>query len=167
MKATLNRSVAVTGTGSYLPDRVITNEVLRGLIRNYDEESVICEQGSEADEMYVLAAGEVEVALMTDEDNAEIVGRLKPGHAFGDAGLALKSARTARCVARGKVVVLALSHPRFTELHAREDPVGSAFRQGVIRNLAVQLVATSRRYVALQGSFGPETIGGNDSDIWR
>ena len=38
MKATLNRSVALLGTGSYLPERVITNEVLDGLITNYDRE---------------------------------------------------------------------------------------------------------------------------------
>ncbi|MHC4954285.1 MAG: 3-oxoacyl-ACP synthase III family protein [Planctomycetota bacterium] len=38
MKAKLNRSVAVLGTGSYLPDRVITQEKLHGLIKNYDEE---------------------------------------------------------------------------------------------------------------------------------
>jgi len=37
MKAPLNRSVAVLGTGSYLPARVLTNESLRDLITNYDE----------------------------------------------------------------------------------------------------------------------------------
>jgi 3-oxoacyl-[acyl-carrier-protein] synthase-3 len=37
MKAQLNRSVAVLGTGSYLPARVMTNGALRDLITNYDE----------------------------------------------------------------------------------------------------------------------------------
>ncbi len=39
MKATLDRSVTVLGTGSYLPSRCITNGMLRGLVRNYDEAS--------------------------------------------------------------------------------------------------------------------------------
>ena len=38
MKAKLNRSVAVLGTGSYLPDQVITQEKLHGRLTNYDEE---------------------------------------------------------------------------------------------------------------------------------
>jgi 3-oxoacyl-[acyl-carrier-protein] synthase-3 len=37
MKAPLNRSVAVLGTGSYLPSRVMSNGALRDLISNYDE----------------------------------------------------------------------------------------------------------------------------------
>jgi 3-oxoacyl-[acyl-carrier-protein] synthase-3 len=39
MKAALNRSVVVLGTGSYLPRRVISNGALRDLITNYDESS--------------------------------------------------------------------------------------------------------------------------------
>ena len=37
MKAPLNRSVAILGTGSYLPSRVITNDVLEDLCTNYDK----------------------------------------------------------------------------------------------------------------------------------
>jgi len=37
MRALLNRSVAVLGTGSYLPARVMSNGALRDLISNYDE----------------------------------------------------------------------------------------------------------------------------------
>jgi len=36
MKAKINRSVAVLGTGRYLPKRVITQEILGGMISNYD-----------------------------------------------------------------------------------------------------------------------------------
>lgn len=39
MKAPLNPSVAILGTGSYLPDRVVTNDVLRDWCTNYDDSS--------------------------------------------------------------------------------------------------------------------------------
>ena len=39
IKAPINRSVAMLGTGSYVPDRIVTNEALRDLISNYDEQS--------------------------------------------------------------------------------------------------------------------------------
>jgi len=38
MNLAINRSVALLGTGSYLPARVITNDQLRGWCSNYDEE---------------------------------------------------------------------------------------------------------------------------------
>ena len=38
MKAPINRSVAVLGTGCYLPEKLITNEALRDMCSNYDEE---------------------------------------------------------------------------------------------------------------------------------
>ncbi len=37
MRAPLNRSVVVLGTGSYLPERRVTNPALRDLVSNYDE----------------------------------------------------------------------------------------------------------------------------------
>ncbi|MDH3590334.1 MAG: ketoacyl-ACP synthase III [Planctomycetota bacterium] len=39
MKATLNRSVAILGTGRFLPARVVTNPILRDLCSNYDEDA--------------------------------------------------------------------------------------------------------------------------------
>jgi len=38
MKAQVNRSVALLGTGRYLPERIITQEILGGMISNYDAE---------------------------------------------------------------------------------------------------------------------------------
>ena len=38
MRATLNHSVAILGTGSYLPERIVGNDELRGLCSNYDED---------------------------------------------------------------------------------------------------------------------------------
>lgn len=37
MKAMIDRSVAVLGTGRYLPERTVTNDALRDLCSNYDE----------------------------------------------------------------------------------------------------------------------------------
>ena len=37
MRAAVNHNVSVLGTGSYLPERRVTNAVLADLISNYDE----------------------------------------------------------------------------------------------------------------------------------
>ena len=38
MRATINHSVSILGTGSYLPEKVITNDALKDLCINFDEE---------------------------------------------------------------------------------------------------------------------------------
>ncbi len=133
----------------------------------FDKDHIICEQGEDGDEMWVIGHGEVEIVLVTDEDEetGEIVGRLGPGHAFGDASIAMRGERTATCVARTPVAALSLDREKYLELHGMNDVVGSTFRQGMIRNLVVQLLATTRRYVALQPSLAEPPPSG--SDIWR
>jgi len=137
-------------------------------VQRYDAETVICEQGEDGDRMYVIAQGEVEVVLYTDEegDSAETVGRLKPGHAFGDASIVMLSERSASCIARSEVYLLEMDRTTFLQLHGQDDHIGSIFRQGMIRNLAIQLIATTRRYLALQSVLRQESS--HDSrDIWR
>lgn len=127
----------------------------------------VCAQGEESDAMWMVAAGEVEVVLMKDDEVGEPVGRLSSGHAFGESGLALGSLRSARCITRAPTTLLELARDDFMEFYALDDPLGSAFRQGVLRNLVVQLAHISRRYVAMSPHLtGPQhtPLG---SDNWR
>ena len=137
-------------------------------VEKYVKDEVICEQGEDGDRMYIIGSGDVEVVLYTDEDgdNAETIGRLGVGHAFGDGSIAMHSRRTASCLARSPVVTLELSRADYLTLHVADDPIGSVFRQGMVRNLVIQLVATSRRYLALQSVLA-STSKRNDRDIWR
>ncbi|NCG20977.1 MAG: cyclic nucleotide-binding domain-containing protein [Rhodobacterales bacterium] len=136
-------------------------------VQTYKKDDFICEQGEEADCMWIIVEGNVQVALPTDSESAEIVGMLKPGHAFGDASVALKTARTASCIARTEVVVLRMSHAKYKEIQWVDDPVGSAFRQGMIRNLVLQLQATTSRYVGIVRASSQSDVPADGSNIWR
>ena len=135
----------------------------------FDKDHPICEQGEDGEEMWIIDQGEVEVVLITDEDEdtGETIGRLGPGHAFGDASIAMHAERTATCVARSSVAALEMGREKYLELHGLDDPIGSCFRQGMIRNLITHLLTTTRRYVALQPSLAPANAGPANSDVWR
>lgn len=134
----------------------------------FEKDHIICEQGEESDEMWIIDQGEVEVVLVTDEDEdtGETVGRLGPGHAFGDASIAMQGERTATCVARTAVAALQMEREKYLGLHDSNDPIGSTFRQAMIRNLIVHLLTTTRRFVALQPSLAPPKADVG-SDVWR
>jgi len=125
----------------------------------HKKDSVICRQGEDGDSMFVLGSGSVEVVLLVGSERAESVATLVPGQAFGDASIALRSVRTATCVAREDAVVLSMPRAKYMELHSLDTEVGSVFRQGMIRNLIVQLLATTERYVSIAHALGVSAEG--------
>lgn len=136
---------------------------------SFYDSAVICRQGDTADRMYVLASGEVDVVLDLDGGRREKVAHLTTGHAFGDSSIAMGTPRAATCVARGPVVAVALDRPKFLELHGFEDGTGSVFRQGIIRNLILQIMATTDKLLALSAA---RELNGDSSEesgrrIWR
>ena len=134
----------------------------------FAKDHVICEQGEEGEAMWIIGDGEVEIVVVTDEDDetGEIIGRLGTGHAFGDASIVMHAERTATCVARTPVAALQLTREKYVELHALDNEQGSVFRQGMIRNLVIHLLTTTRRFVALQPVLS-HRMTPEMSNIWR
>jgi CRP-like cAMP-binding protein len=136
-----------------------------------DKEHVLCQQGEPAERMWVLASGSVDVVVMVGEGRGEVLATLQPGQAFGDASMALGTARSASCVCHEDVVALALDRDKYLELYAVDDPIGSTFRQGMCRNLVDQLMAAQQRFAALsreQNNTEEDLIRGTPiSSVWR
>ncbi len=140
-------------------------------VESFEAEHVLCRQGEPAERMWVLAEGAVDVVVMVGEDRAETLATLSPGQAFGDASMALGTPRSASCVCHRDVTTLVLGRDKYLELYAVDDPIGSAFRQAMCRNLVDQLVVAQQRFTALsrQASGGEEDMirGTPISTVWR
>jgi len=147
---------------SWAPGHVVMDISEQFEVEEFKKDAVICRQGEDGDSMFVLASGSVEVVLLLGPDRAESVATLVPGQAFGDASIALRSVRTATCVAREDTVVLTMPRVKYMELHGTDTEAGSIFRQGMIRNLIVQLLATTERFVAVAGK-----VGTMEDDMYR
>ena len=136
---------------------------------SFYDSAVICRQGDPPDRMYLVASGEVDVVLELEADRREKIAHLVAGHAFGDSSIAMGAPRTATCIAVGPVVAVALGRLKFLELHGLDDGTGSVFRQGIIRNLVLQLMATMDKLLALHAA---KELSGESTDeagrrIWR
>lgn len=100
---------------------------------------VLCEEGEPGDRMYLLVEGLVDVLVGTHDDHVEPVATLDSGDAFGMAGLVDQRPRSATCVCRAEVVVLALDREGWSNNVERTDGAGQSLRVAMIRSLAEQL----------------------------
>jgi CRP-like cAMP-binding protein len=101
--------------------------------------TVLCREGEVGDRMFLLVQGLVDVLIATREQRVEPVATLDAGDAFGMAGLVDMRPRSASCVARDEVVVLALDRPGWSRTIREDDAAGRALRLAVIRSLSEQL----------------------------
>ncbi len=140
-------------------------------VEKLDAEQALCKQGEVGDRMYVLVEGKVDIVVMIGQTHGEVVATLGAGAAFGEASLALNTPRNASVVCHEDVVLLTLTREKYGELYAVDDPLGSTFRQAMLRNLISQLMATQQRYVELeakQAAKVEETLRGTPvSTVWR
>lgn len=70
-----------------LAEQTLDELVARGHIRHVATGDYVHRKGDKADTFYVVAVGEAELTLETDEGNTSIVGRVGPGGHFGETSL--------------------------------------------------------------------------------
>lgn len=119
-------------------------------VRQLPAGHVIARAGEVANDMYVIADGRVDMVLATGPASAEMLATLGPGQAVGESTLAQHTPRSATFVCRDEVLALHLDRGTYGGLFGSDDPVGSTFRQGVLRNMIALLLASQRRYVELE-----------------
>lgn len=156
---------------SWAPGHLIQDIAEHFQVERFDPEHILCREGEAGDRMFLIASGRVEVVVMVAGERAQSIATLRPGQAFGDTSMALVAPRTATCVSRDEVVALTMDRHKFKELYDSDEPGGSAFRQGIVRNLIAQLVPTMDRYVeALTGATPPDEglyKGTPVNAVWR
>lgn len=101
--------------------------------------SFICIEGDIGSEMFLVAEGEVDVVVTTDEDRVEPLASLTEGEAFGMCSLIAQEPRMASCIARNDCVLLSLQRETWSDLSTEGGLMASVLRTAVIRCLAEQL----------------------------
>jgi CRP-like cAMP-binding protein len=131
----------------------------------------ICRQGELAEKAFLIVEGEADVLVSTGPASAEPIATLSAGSLFGDGSIAQHAPRISSVVARTELSALALSRQQYGVLFAADDPVGSVFRQALLKNLIAQLLAAQYRFVELERAAaerGEATLRGTPvSQVWR
>ena len=115
---------------------------------------LICTEGERGSEMYLLAAGEVDVVVATGEGRVQHLATLQPGAAFGMIGLEQGRPRMASCVARTPVSVLVLGEEGWQRLVAEPAIAGSAFRRALLKGMSEQIAFTNKQLADFQSRAG-------------
>ncbi len=91
-------------------------------------------------DVFVLLRGEAEVSLEGQRGEKEVLGRLKPGDAFGEMSSLTGELRSATVIALGDVEALVVPDEVFDDLRARRPRVAVA----LVRMMAERLGAAER-----------------------
>jgi CRP-like cAMP-binding protein len=110
-------------------------------------ERIVSELESGAD-VYVMLRGEAEVSLEAGRGEKEVLGRLSPGHAFGEMSSLTGELRSATVTALGDVEALVLPDAVFDELRERRPIVAVA----LVRTLAERIAGAERAMATLLAS---------------
>lgn len=113
----------------------------------------IINEGEYGDEAYIVAEGRVAVYRSVDEERAERIAQLGPGHVVGAVALADQGGRSATVRAIQPTWLLRITHTAYRELEADLGPEGRAFRRGMIDALSAQLRLANEHIVRLSGRY--------------
>ena len=126
--------------------------------RTYQKGETVLSKGDDADGVYFLLEGEVEVLLPPGEGPDEAsapssVGTLKPGSFIGEMGYLLSEERSATIVAKTDAAALELPHAMFGEIVGSDSGLDKA----IIENLSRRIKKGNERIAALSGPGRGET----------
>jgi voltage-gated potassium channel len=125
-------------------------DILKLLIaRRVDAGEVIARRGAEADSMFFIVSGEVEIALGGKKV------RLGPGHFFGEVALLQRSRRSATSVAIARSDLLILQARDLHTLMERNERIGWHIREIAEERLGHKIITTKGDIIAEEVSDEP------------
>lgn len=84
--------------------------------KRYRQNIVFIDQGDEANKLYILCEGEVQVFVADDHGREVVLGQLQPGAIIGELALLAESRRSASVVTLENSVFLVLTRKSFQQL---------------------------------------------------
>ncbi len=127
--------------------------VLTGLLREvtFETDDIICQEGDPADELYIVASGEVAVCKQLLGDQAKVLTSLRSGAMVGEVSLIDGGRRSATLLARRPTTVLALSRADFDKLFLARSPLAFRFVEIIAIDLSLRMRAAADLFAQIFG----------------
>jgi glutaminase len=117
--------------------------------RAFPPGTVIVRRGDEAEEIYLLASGEVSVVVDLPSGQRKRLSTLSPGMAFGELAVVSRGARQADVRADTPVECWVLRTSVFDELGESDPRIKMRILENLLRNVSQMLVRSNRELTAL------------------
>ncbi len=118
-------------------------------VESFSAGSVIIEEGSRGDTMYLLAQGEVRIEKRAEAGGFRELALLTPGDFFGEMALLEETPRSARAVALGDATLFVLSRADLEQWLEAEPLVALGFFVELLRGVSHRLRRTTSDLVLL------------------
>ena len=116
----------------------------------FEDGEIICRQGEEADEIYFLDRGRIDVVSHDVPGQPFRIYSYMRHTMLGEMGFVRHENRSADLVARGKTVVYALSRATYERLESERDPAIDALLHLVSVTLSDRIISANRTIAELQ-----------------
>lgn len=108
--------------------------------RHYGDGAVIARQGNPGSESFIIASGNVSVAVVCDDGTENVVAQRGRGDCVGEMAIVQQEIRMASLIAVGKVLLLVLNQENFRTIMRYRPDTGIA----VTRTLADRLIEATQ-----------------------
>ena len=117
---------------------------------DYQDGEIICRQGEQADEIYFLDRGRIDVVSHDVPGQPFRIYSYMRHTMLGEMGFVRGETRSADLIARGHTVVYSLSRETYDKLEAARDPAIDALLQLVSVTLSDRIISANRTIAELQ-----------------
>lgn len=132
-------------------DKVAADHLFKALeLQEFEDGEVICRQGDDANEIYFLDRGRIDVVSHDVPGQPFRIYSYMRHTMLGEMGFVRRETRSADLIARGKTVVYALSRDTYAKLEADRDPAIDALLELVSVTLSDRIISANRTIGELQ-----------------
>jgi CRP/FNR family transcriptional regulator, cyclic AMP receptor protein len=117
----------------------------KGRIRVLKKGHFLCKEGEEADRMYVIAQGSIQVSRKNRQGISTELLKVKGPSMIGQMGLIDGSKRSATCVTLERTTLILFNKDEFTKLMNERCRTGAAFRHLIMFTMMNQLTDTNEK----------------------
>ena len=118
--------------------------------KEIDEGQIIYREGDAADTLDLVAAGNLNVDIATENGGTRRLRRLATHTVVGEMGFFRRSSRSATVSSDGHAVLFAMTRAGLERMRREEPDLAGAFTDFIIRVIADRLDATNREIAALE-----------------
>lgn len=118
--------------------------------KDVGEHEIIYREGDAADTLDLVAAGNLNVDIETENGGTRRVRRLATHTVVGEMGFFRRSCRSATVSSDGPAVLFAMTRPNLERMRHEQPDLAGAFTDFIVRIIADRLDATNREIAALE-----------------
>lgn len=144
-----------------LPEEELINICKQAETREFPRDAFICKEGEEADSMYIIKSGIVQVFCDDGAGGRKILTHLKLGEYFGEMALLTDEPRTASIVALAETQLIKLAKDSFHKLLSTSPEVSLSIIKTLCARLSkTNLGAAKTKMHNVYSVIGPDTASG-------